>query len=585
MNVPHPLSADRGPQSILRVGLVRRVLRSCVVIGALVTTLTIEQLPASAAPPMYTGLVPARLLDTRPTGATVDGQFAGGGLVGPGSVLNLTVLGRGGVPASSVGAVAINVTVTTPTANSFLTVYPSGQTRPTASNLNFGAGQTIANMVIVPIGAGGQISLFNSAGLTHVLVDVLGWLGAGSGYTGFSPGRLLDTRVGGSTVDGQSVGGGQIGPAAVLNLAVLGRGGVPPSAVGAVVINVTAAAPTTNSYVTVYPSGVARPTASNLNFAAGQTIANMVIVPVGSDGKISLYNDAGHTHLLVDVLGWFADDSEFESFSPTRLLDTRVGASTIDGQFVGGGQVGPASVLNLTVLGRGGVPGSGVGSVAINVTAAQPCTSSYATVYPAGAAQPNASNLNFSVGQTIANMVIVPVGSDGKISLYNSAGQAHLLVDVLGWFAGAPIAGPSPVSVTTSGGCGPVVSAVSAECTALTNANRANVGVAPLAISVALNAAAQGHSNYQASIMTMTHDGPNGMSPGTRMTNAGFVWGTWGENVAYGYGSCAAVITAWMNSPGHRANMLNPVFTHIGVEMAIASNGRVYWTMDLAAAG
>ncbi len=573
-------------QSTPRANFVRRVVRSCFVIGTLVTTLAIEQVPALALPsPTYTGLVSARLLDTRPGSATVDGLFAGGGQVGAASAVNLTVLGRGGVPPTGVGAVAVNITVTQPTASSFITVYPAGAARPTASNLNFGPGQTIANMVIVPIGAGGQISFFNEVGQTHLLVDVLGWFGAGADYSGFSPTRLLDTRVGGPTIDGQFSGGGQVGAASVLNLAVLGRGGVPPSGVGAVVINVTVTAPTTNSYLTVYPSGAARPTASNLNFTGGQTIANLAIVPVGTNGKISLYNNAGQTQMLVDVLGWFTDAADFVAFSPARLLDTRAGAATVDGLFLGSGQVGPAAVLNLPVLGRGGVPASGVGSVAVNVTSTQPCaSSSYVTVYPAGAARPNASNLNFSAGQTIANMVIVPVGSDGKISLYNNAGQTHLLVDVLGWFAGTPIAGPTPVSVTTSGGCPPTLSAISTDCTAMTNAHRANAGVAPLTISITLNAAAQGHSNYQASILTMTHDGPGGNSAGTRMTNAGFIWRAWGENVAYGYGDCAAVIAAWMNSPGHRTNMLNPAYTHIGVAVAIGSNGLKYWTMDLAAA-
>ena len=549
--------------AFLLIGLVG------LVVGMVVAVPTL----ASATPLTYTGLVPARLLDTRPGSATVDGQFAGGGLVGPGSVVNVTVRGRGGVPASGVAAVAINVTVAAPTATSFLTVFPNGALRPTASNLNFTAGQTVANMVIVPIGANGQISLYNDAGQTNVLVDVLGWFASEAGYHGFAPVRLLDTRA----------EGGLAGPASVTNLTVLGRGGLPSSPVGAVVINITATAPTADSYITAYPAGAPRPTASNLNFSAGQTIANMVIVPVGSDGQVSIYNSAGLTHVLVDVLGWFDADAGYAGFASARLLDTRSGGATVDGQFAGVGQSGPASVLNLTVLGRGGVPASGVGAVAINVTTTQPCAASYVSVYPGGAARPIASNLNFNAGQTIANMVIVPVGSDGQISLYNNAGQAHALVDVLGWFAGVPIAGATPVSVATSGGCEPTYSTVSTECATLTNQQRAAVGVGPVTVSLTLNAVAQGHSDYQAAIKTMTHDGPGGNSPGTRMTAAGYSWRAWGENVAYGFNDCAAVITAWMNSPGHRANMLNPTYTNVGIAVAIGSNGYKYWTMDLAA--
>ena len=579
MKVPNSFATFRRPQASF--DFLRRVLRSCVVIGALVTTIAVQ--PVAASPQMYTGLVPARLLDTRPGAATIDGQFAGIGKVGGASVLNLPVLGRGGVPLTGVAAVAVNITVAEPTAWSYTTAYPGGAVRPNASNLNFNPGQTIANMVIVPVGSNGQISLYNYAGQTHLLVDVLGWFATGGGYAGASPARLLDTRPGASTFDGSFAGGGQVGPGSVLSLPVLGRGGVPSSGVGKVAINVTAVTPTTDSYLTVYPTGSSLPTASNLNFSSGQTIANMVIVPVGSNGQINLYNYAGQTHLLVDVLGWFANGAGFTGFSPTRLLDTRPGAPTFDGLFAGSGQVGPGSVLSLPVLGRGGVPGSGVGAVAINVTAAQPCTSSFVTVYPAGAARPTASNLNFSAGQTIANMVVVPVGSNGKISLYNNSGQTHLLVDVLGWFDGTPMAGSTPVNLTTSGGCQPPLSAVSVECTALTNSYRASAGLPPLTISPLLNNSAQDHSNYQAATQTMTHTGAGGTDPGTRMTNAGFIWRTWGENVAFGQASCAVVLAAWMNSPGHRDNILNPSFTHIGIGMAIGANGYKYWTMDLAA--
>ncbi|MEQ1873046.1 MAG: CAP domain-containing protein [Ilumatobacteraceae bacterium] len=566
-----------------RGALARCCLGVSILLGVVVTGSAVSQV--SAAPPTYTGLVPARLLDTRGGSVTIDGQFAGDGQIGPSSVLNLTVLGRGGVPSSGVGAVAINLTAALATSNSYLTVYPTGSTRPTASNLNFAAAQTIANMVIVPVGVYGQISIYNNAAPTHLIVDVLGWFAVDAGYTGFTPARLLDTRSGGVTIDNQFDGGGQVGASSVLNLAVLGRGGVPSSGVDAVAINVTAASSTTGSFLTVYPSGAVRPTSSNLNFSAGQTIANMVIVPVGVDGRINLYNNAGQTHLIVDVLGWFADDADFSGSVSARLLDSRTGGITIDGQFDGIGPAGPASVLNLTVLGRGGVPSTGVGSVAINVTATQSCMASYVGVYPSGSPRPVASNLNFGVGQTIANMVIVPVGTDGKISLYNNAGETHLLVDVLGWFAGSPVAGATPVSSATSG-CPPPpspYSAVSVECTALTNAHRAAAGVAPVTISVSLNAAAQGHSQYQAAALTMTHTSANGSSPGTRITNAGYIWRAWGENVAFGQWDCAAVIAAWMNSPGHRTNMLNPVYTNIGIGMAIGSNGAKYWTMNLAA--
>ena len=116
-------------------------------------------------------LSPARILDTR------EGNGAPTGKVGPGRTLSLQATGRGGVPTSGVSAVVMNVTVTEPTAPSFLTVWPAGETRPTASNLNYVANQTVPNLVVVKVGAGGKVNLFNLSGSTHVVADVVGWYG------------------------------------------------------------------------------------------------------------------------------------------------------------------------------------------------------------------------------------------------------------------------------------------------------------------------------------------------------------------------------------------------------------------------
>jgi len=142
-----------------------------------------------------------------------------------------------------------------------------------------------------------------------------------------------------------------------------------------------------------------------------------------------------------------------------------------------------------------------------------------------------------------------------------------------------PVTTPAPLAPTPAPAPAAPASSISVECAALTNQARAAAGVAPVTVSLTLNAAADGWSQYQASITTMTH----GENPGARMTAAGFAWSAWGENVAYGQSSCTDVIAAWLNSPGHRTNMLNPAYTHIGIAVATASNGYMYWTMDLAA--
>ena len=82
----------------------------------------------------------------------------------------------------------------------------------------------------------------------------------------------------------------------------------------------------------------------------------------------------------------------------------------------------------------------------------------------------------------------------------------------------------------------------------------------------------------------MTHDGADGSSAGDRISAQGFSWSLWGENVAAGQPDCASVVGAWMGSDGHRANILNPALTSIGVGAVTGANGVVYWTMDFAAA-
>jgi M6 family metalloprotease-like protein len=366
--------------------------------------------------------------------ATVDGDFAAIGPLGPAVTLDLKLIGRGGVPSSGVGAVALNVTATNSTGPSYVTAWPTGAARPTASNLNFVAGQTIPNMVIVPVGDGGRISLYNNAGSVDLVVDVLGWFPTGGDYTGLTPARLLDTRPEGTSADGGFVNTGAFGQGEARALTVVGRGGVPGSGVGAVALNVTVTEPTAPSFLTAWPTGGTRPTASNLNYLPGQTIPNMVIVPVGDGGQISLYNNAGSAHVIVDVLGWFPTGGDYTGLNPARLLDTRADGATIDGGSVATGAFGQGETRALTVVNRGGVPGTGVGAVALNVTVTNTTAPSFLTVWPQGGGRPTASNLNYVAGQTIPNMVIVPVSDGGQISLYNNGGSADVVVDVLGWF-------------------------------------------------------------------------------------------------------------------------------------------------------
>ncbi len=116
---------------------------------------------------------------------------------------------------------------------------------------------------------------------------------AAGSFVSLAPSRILDTRTGLGAPAGHGPHPGSVA------LTVLGRGGIPTTGVGAVVLNVTVTDTSRPGYVTVYPTGLARPTASNLNFAAGQSVPNLVVVKVGSDGQVTLFSDSARPVDLV----------------------------------------------------------------------------------------------------------------------------------------------------------------------------------------------------------------------------------------------------------------------------------------------
>jgi len=323
----------------------------------------------------------------------------------------------------------INTTVTEPTASSYLTVYPSGESRPPTSNLNFGAGQTVPNLVTVKVGADGNVAIYNAAGQVHIVLDVVGWYGeetGGSRFNGVNPKRILSTR------DGIGAPSAKIGANASLVVDVTAVYGsrVPGSGVTAVVVNMTASEATEASYLTVYPSDAGPPLASNLNFAPGQTVANLVTVKVGADGNVLVYNAAGQTHVIFDVVGWYGGSGDlFHPLTPARILDTRT-----DPQGSPPGKVGPNTDIGVDVTGVGNVPVSGASNVIVNATVAEGTAQSYVSVYSSDVTTPVASSLNFGAGQTVANLVTAKIGADGNVNAYNAVGQTQVIFDIVGYF-------------------------------------------------------------------------------------------------------------------------------------------------------
>ncbi|MDG4806689.1 right-handed parallel beta-helix repeat-containing protein [Micromonospora sp. WMMD1120] len=239
----------------------------------------------------------------------------------------------------------------------------------------------------------------------------------GAHYTPVSPTRLLDTR--------NAVGVGTRTPIPANSDVVLPLsdiGGVPVARISAVVLNVTVTEPTTSGFLTVYPDGTGTPSASNVNFVARETVPNLVTVPV-ENGKIRIRNSSGGTvHVIADLQGQYSAEGQgFTALNPQRALDTRTS----------GGALSPNTTRQLD-LGRQ-LPADAT-AVVLNVTVTAPTTSGVLKVFPAGAPVPAASNLNFVAGQSIPNLVTVPVVG-GKVDIHNaSSGSTHVIADVAGYF-------------------------------------------------------------------------------------------------------------------------------------------------------
>ncbi len=458
--------------------------------------------------------------------ATVDGQFTDLGIRGAGVTTALAVANRGGVPGNAT-AVTLNVTSTGSFGGGFATVYPCGSPRPDTSNLNFVAGSTVANAVTTKIGADGTVCIYSDAA-THLIVDVNGYFLPSSNFGSLVPARLLDTRN--LPMPGAGV---------TTALAVANRGGVPGNAT-AVTLNVTSTGSSGGGFATVYPCGSPRPDTSNLNFVAGSTVANAVTTKIGADGTVCIYSDAA-THLIVDVNGYFLPSSNFGSLVPARLLDTR------NLPMPGAGVTTALAVAN-----RGGVPGNAT-AVTLNVTSTGSSGGGFATVYPCGSPRPDASNLNFVAGSTVANAVTTKIGADGTVCIYSDA-ATHLIVDVNGYFSPSSNFGSLvPARLLDTRRSSPTVGAEDVALV-LVNQLRAARGLGPVAADATMTAYARNWS--------------------TTMSQSGFrhSGGPYAENIGWISGSSlspeAAALrlhASFVASPPHVANMTNPAWTAVGI--------------------
>ncbi len=386
-------------------------------------------------------ITPTRLLDTRPTGMTTDGDFEALGRRGAGSMLRLQVGGRGGIPEGARGAI-LYITAVQPDRTGFITAFACDVAMPTASSLNYVEGANLGNEVVVSLDDNGEVCLFTS-GETHLTVDASGVVGPASALVGLTPARVLDTRDNGTTVDQLMQAGGRRDADSQLRLPIGGRGGVPDDA-SAVIVNVTAVAPNARGFVTVDACGQDLPLSSSLNVEAGVNRANEIVAGL-DDGDLCLYAST-EMHLVVDVVAALDERSDYTAVEPARLLDTRGVGTTVDGEDQAEGRPAAGTTTRLTIGGRANLPDT-VRTVNMNITAVQPDGVGFVTVWACDDDQPNAASLNFIPGANGGNEITVgvdnsePIGAPiSQICIFNSA-ATDLTVDVAG-YTDLP---PSPV--------------------------------------------------------------------------------------------------------------------------------------------
>lgn len=452
------------------------------------TSTSPPQVPTS--PPLQSRFVPidaTRVMDTR------DGTGVPAGLRPRGSSTVLTVTG-GRVPTNATAVVLNATIDQSVGAGYVQVYPTGRATEGSSSNLNVpGPGSTMANLVIVPVGSNGRVTFFNHAG-GHLIADLVGYFTKSADATSDgrfvglpAPSRVLDTRspykvpvqnpgdvrncssfstwdqanrwmwtyirhgdvakldADGNKIPCESLPGNpgrvvippdlfKLGSGATYRLPIRSTatpaGGVLPAGAAAVVMNVTVDRSAGPGYLQVFDDPADKTKASNLNYRAGDTAANLVIAPIGDDGSVKLFAKTG-THVIVDVVGYFTDSTAapstaglFVPFAPDRLVNTR-----------NEGGVRPTRHLrNENVAALAGLKADDVGAMFMNATLTDSLSAGFLQVYPTGQSTPGASStINVTgPGQTRPNAVITGVAS-GSATVYLHAG-GNFILDAAGYF-------------------------------------------------------------------------------------------------------------------------------------------------------
>lgn len=410
--------------------------------------------PAPAVPGNFQAIAATRVYDSRGPSRPLVGA-------GDGVLIDIPG-GSGGVVPPDATAVVLNLTSDRSPGNGHLVVWPAGETKPATSALNYRRGQAVSSSVVARVGTDGNIrvavgdpTVCVNCSPTHIVVDVQGYFstasdfGAGR-YISVTPNdsvtradtRDLDGPTQGEKLDGRCDPGPQTEDC--IDFFSFPLIGMPEAAeASAVVVSLAVESPSNSGYIQALNNDTVGTECdlgtSNLNAITGQTRANLAVVSLGPDRVIDLLACRLQTHVIVDVVGFFTTDlTAGAQFTPTpvtkRLLDTRNPDTR--------GFLGPLERRTFDVAKNNSVK-SGVPPfathVVMTVTGTRVTEPTHLSIdertAPPYIDDPPSSFLNIYPGFDVPNTVIAPL-IDGQFTMFNKAGNANVVIDVVGYFAG-----------------------------------------------------------------------------------------------------------------------------------------------------
>jgi hypothetical protein len=387
-----------------------------------VTVQAARSAPAAPAPvglPGRTGFVP---VDPVPLYDTHDaGHFP----LGPGGRVDLVVPGAGSVPAAGVAAVALSIAATCTTADTTITTWAAGSRKPASAALDVTSGTPTSGLAVVPLGGGGAVSLANATGTTELAVHVVGYYPTAGGDV-FRP-VLRTVRL----YDSRKDPAGTLAPGDRRTITVPALSGIPATSMSGALLNVTALSPAGTGHLTVSSGSSARD-AATVAFTHGSLVKTRAVARL-ADGTVTVTDQGAASHVVVDLVGWWAPPAVvsgrlFQSRAATRVLDTRTGVGARRGR------VGAGGVLAVKVAGKGKPAPAGVRAVVLTLTARDATRATFVTAWPYGGRRPVFPDVSAPAFKPTSNLVVVRVGSRGRIKVTNGSGSANVVADVVGYY-------------------------------------------------------------------------------------------------------------------------------------------------------